>query len=67
MDITQRRLVVGTSSRHVYIYDIRNMNETLQKRESSLRYQTRAIRCFPNGEGWRIFLISKERKKKIFF
>jgi len=52
MDTTHRRLVVGTNGRHVYIYDLRNMNEILQKRESSLKFQTRAIRCFPNGEGY---------------
>ena len=51
MDVADRKLVVGTAGRHVYIYDIRNMNETLQKRESSLKYQTRAISCFPTGEG----------------
>jgi cell cycle arrest protein BUB3 len=51
MDTSQRRLVVGTSGRHIHIYDVRNMNEPLQKRESSLKFQTRAIKCFPNGEG----------------
>lgn len=51
MDVADRKLVVGTAGRHVYIYDIRNMQETLQKRESSLKYQTRAISCFPSGEG----------------
>ena len=51
MDTTQRRLVVGTAGRHIHIHDVRNMNEPLQKRESSLKFQTRAIRCFPNGEG----------------
>ena len=51
MDVADRKLVVGTAGRHVYIYDVRNMSETLQKRESSLKYQTRAISCFPTGEG----------------
>jgi len=51
MDTHGLRLVVGTAGRHVYIYDLRNMHEPLQKRESSLKFQTRAIRCFPNGDG----------------
>jgi len=44
-------LVVGTASRNIQIYDLRYMDEPLQKRESSLKYQTRMIRCFPNGTG----------------
>ena len=28
------------------------MDEPQQKRESSLKFQTRAIRCFPNGQGY---------------
>jgi cell cycle arrest protein BUB3 len=45
-------LVVGTASRNIQIYDLRYMDEPLQKRESSLKYQTRMIRCFPNGTGF---------------
>ena len=56
MDTHGLRLVVGTAGRQVHIYDIRNMNEPLQKRESSLKFQTRAIRCFPNGEGMHLFV-----------
>lgn len=44
------RLVVGIAGRFVYIYDIRNMKEPEQKRESSLKHQTRNIECHPNGE-----------------
>jgi len=47
------RLIVGTAQKHVLIYDIRNMGRgEEQRRESSLKYQTRAIRAFPNQEGY---------------
>ncbi|KAJ1550345.1 mitotic spindle checkpoint protein Bub3 [Nowakowskiella sp. JEL0078] len=54
MDITQNKLVVAMAERHVFIYDIRNMNEPLQRRESSLKYMTRTVRCMPNGDGYAI-------------
>jgi len=48
------RLVVASSSRKVAIYDVRKLD--LKKPEleveSSLKYQTRCVRCFPNGLGY---------------
>lgn len=52
MSICGEKLVVGTAGRKILVWDIRNMSCTLQKRESSLKYQTRAIRCFPNKQGF---------------
>lgn len=46
------KLVVGMAARFVYIYDLRNMDEPLQRRESSLKFMTRTVRCMPNGEGY---------------
>jgi cell cycle arrest protein BUB3 len=46
------RLVVGCAGRHVLIYDLRNTSEPEQRRESSLKYQTRCIRCSPNHQGF---------------
>jgi cell cycle arrest protein BUB3 len=43
-------LVVGTSGRNVYIYD--KSNKLTQKRESSLKYQTRCIKCFNDNSGY---------------
>lgn len=40
------------AGRHVYIYDLRNMKETLQRRESSLKFMTRTVKCMPNGQGY---------------
>lgn len=36
----------------MFIYDLRNMKETLQRRESSLKYQTRFVKCMRNGQGY---------------
>ncbi|PRP85488.1 hypothetical protein PROFUN_06857 [Planoprotostelium fungivorum] len=52
MSTVNEKLVVATAGRHVQIYDVRNMDEPLQSRESSLKYQTRAVSCHPNGSGF---------------
>jgi len=54
MDLLNDKLVVGTAGRHVYIYDIRFMDEPQQRRESSLKYQTRCIKSFPDGTGYTV-------------
>jgi len=46
------KLVVGTAGRHICIYDMRNMEQPQHVRESSLKFQTRAIKCFPSGIGF---------------
>lgn len=46
------KLVVGTAGRRVLVWDLRNMGYVQQRRESSLKYQTRCIRCFPNKQGY---------------
>ncbi len=60
MSVVNEKLIVGTAGRQVHIYDLRYMDEPQQRRESSLKYQTRCIRGFPNGTG--IFILDK-----IFF
>ncbi|KAG0227212.1 hypothetical protein BGW42_003103 [Actinomortierella wolfii] len=52
LDVHDQKLVVAMAGRHVYIYDLRNMKETLQRRESSLKYQTRMVRCMKDGLGY---------------
>ncbi|KAK9814607.1 hypothetical protein WJX72_008544 [[Myrmecia] bisecta] len=59
MSAVGTRLVVGTSGRHVLVYDIRGLSSGSpeqqrpeQHRESSLKYQMRCIRCFPDGTGF---------------
>jgi cell cycle arrest protein BUB3 len=47
-------LVVGTGQRKVCVLDLRKLNNqtAIDTRESSLKYQTRCIRCFPNKQGY---------------
>ncbi|CAL5227848.1 g10880 [Coccomyxa viridis] len=54
MSCAGQRMVVATSSRHVLIYDIRKLESGLpeSERESSLRYQTRCLRCYPDATGY---------------
>ncbi|XP_049850995.1 uncharacterized protein LOC126324530 [Schistocerca gregaria] len=52
MDLTGNYIIVGTAARHVWIWDLRHMNEPVQRRESSLKYQTRCVRAFPDGDGY---------------
>jgi cell cycle arrest protein BUB3 len=57
MGLSGHRLIVGTSKRHVLIYDIRTGFSSAnaqpeQRRESSLLNQTRCIRGFPDTTGY---------------
>ena len=45
-------LVVGMCGRHVHVIDLRKPEEALQKRESSLKCQTRCVAQMPSGEGY---------------
>jgi len=52
LGVAGERLVVATAGRKVWVWDLRNMGMVQQKRESSLKYQTRCLRCFPNKSGY---------------
>lgn len=52
MDATANHVVVAMSNRLVHIYDIRNPTSPLQIRESGLKYQTRSLKCMPDGSGY---------------
>lgn len=52
MSLAGEKLVVGTASRKVWVWDLRNMAYVQQRRESSLKYQTRCLSCFPNKQGY---------------
>jgi len=52
MSVAGDKVVVATSGRKVWVWDLRNMQAPQQKRESSLKYQTRCLRCFPNKSGY---------------
>lgn len=51
MDTCDDKLVVGTADRKIRIWTLTNMGMP-ESRESSLKYQTRCIRCFPNRQGY---------------
>lgn len=51
LSLVHYKLVVATAGRQFFIYDIRNMSETIQKRESSLKFMTRCVKCMPNRQG----------------
>lgn len=70
------KFVVGTAKRKVCIWDLRNMAGMFQRRESSLKYQTRCIKGFPNeqvgGEnfgidGSIIFDCAKKNSRALYF
>lgn len=52
MDVVDEKVVVATSDRKVLVWDLRNMKQYVMRRESSLKYQTRCIRVFPNKDGY---------------
>ncbi|GAB0094848.1 BUB3 [Sergentomyia squamirostris] len=50
--VVDEKIAVATADRKVLIWDLRNMGQFQMKRESSLKYQTRAIKIFPSKEGY---------------
>ncbi|KRX22245.1 Mitotic checkpoint protein BUB3 [Trichinella nelsoni] len=53
MDVCGDRLIVGTAMRKVWLWNFRNFSVgPEQQRESSLKYQTRCIKSFPDTEGF---------------
>ncbi|KAL3319031.1 mitotic spindle checkpoint protein Bub3 [Cichlidogyrus casuarinus] len=66
MDSVGDSLVVGCLDRHIWVWDIRNLNEPTMKRESSLRYPTRCIRCFLNHQGYVVGSIEGRVSLEVF-
>ncbi|VDN90970.1 unnamed protein product [Brugia pahangi] len=52
MDVHGNRILVGTKDRKIIVWDVRNLGEPEQIRDSPLKFQTRAVKCFPNGEAF---------------
>ncbi|XP_047257462.1 mitotic checkpoint protein BUB3.1 [Capsicum annuum] len=55
LSLVGNRLVVATAWNHVNVYDLRNMSQPEQQRESSLKYRITYVQCYPDGTG--LFLI----------
>jgi cell cycle arrest protein BUB3 len=51
MDALQNRLVIALASRLFHVYDVRNMSQPEQTRESNLKFMTRALACMVDGQG----------------
>ncbi|VBB25897.1 unnamed protein product [Acanthocheilonema viteae] len=52
MDVHGNRILVGTKDRKIIVWDMRNLGEPEQIRDSPLKFQTRAVKCFPTGEAF---------------
>ncbi len=52
MDCVGNHLVVAMSDRLINVYDTRRIDEPIQRRESSLKYQTRCVRISPDNQGY---------------
>lgn len=52
MDLVGNSLLVAMANRHVHLYDTRKPDTPVQRRESSLKYQTRCVRLFPDATGF---------------
>lgn len=52
LSVADLRLVAGLGGRQVMVYDLRNLSQPEQVRESSLQHQTRVIRSFPDNSGF---------------
>lgn len=48
--LSSHKIIVGVAGRVILIFDVRKMSGPTQRRESSLKHQTRAIEGHPNGE-----------------
>lgn len=54
MSVSDVRAVIGTSNRHIWVYDMRSLVEPEQRRVSSLKFQTRCVRVFPDQMGYAV-------------
>lgn len=59
VDESRNRILVATSGRRICVYDLRMLKEentyqldSVLERESSLKFQTRCVRLFPDGHGF---------------
>lgn len=52
LDVGVDTLVVGASDRHVHIYDVRKLTKPIERRESSLKHQLRAVQVGLGQRGY---------------
>lgn len=54
MDSSQKLLVVGCADRHIAIVDLNNPQQIFKNTMSPLKWQTRTVACYPQGNGYAI-------------
>lgn len=54
MDLLQKLLVVGCAERHLAIIDLTNPQQIFKSMMSPLKFQTRSVACYPQGNGFAI-------------
>lgn len=54
MDSSQKLLVVGCAERHIAIIDLNNPQQIFKTSMSPLKWQTRTVACYPQGNGFAI-------------
>lgn len=54
MDNKQKLLVVGTAERHIVIIDLNNPTTIFKTTQSPLKWQTRTVACYNEGNGFAI-------------
>lgn len=54
MDLAQKLLVVGCAERHVVVVDLTNPQQIFKLAISPLKFQTRSLACYPQGNGYAI-------------
>ncbi|PHU00139.1 Mitotic checkpoint protein BUB3.1 [Capsicum chinense] len=58
LSLVGNRLVVATAWNHVNVYDLRNMSQPEQQRESSLKYRITCVQCYPDGTDYALCSIA---------
>lgn len=57
MDAASTYIVCAAENMKVHIYDIRKWGQPVQRRDTGLKHQLCALRCFPAGDGYAILTI----------
>lgn len=54
MDLSQKLLVVGCADRHLVVIDLNNPQQIFKSSLSPLKWQTRVVSCYPQGNGFAV-------------
>lgn len=54
MDSSQKLLVIGCADRHISVIDLNNPQTIFKTSQSPLKWQTRTVSCYPQGNGFAV-------------